>query len=143
MKQPDSSSACYLNGNTDTDDPAICDISIPAWTRFGLEQTGSTRSYRLPTGIKINGRPFYDSYYILFMLAQVNDTAGELRRTQIHIQKTELIGQQLFDTFNVQPIEVCKNHLFLVSKFQTIAVIIMFGHIIILTKIRLVKLQRA
>ena len=119
LKQPDKSSACYLNGNTDTDDPALCDISIPVWTRFGLEQTGSTRCDRLPSGMTINGLPFQDSYYMLFMLQQANNMSEEMSRTKIHIQKTELIGQQLFDTYNVPPIEVCKkSNIYLVSNYS-------------------------
>ena len=129
LKHPDSSSACYLNGNTETDDPAICEMSIPVWTRFGLEQRGSTRSYRLATDRTINGLTFHDSYSILFMLQQVNNMAEEFRRTQIHILKTELLGQQLFDTYNAPPIEVCKkSKIYLVSNS---------------TNIKLVKLQRA
>ena len=118
LKPPDSSLACYLNGNTETDDPAICDILIPVWTRFGLEQAGSTRCDRLPTDMAIDGLTFHDSYYILFMRHQVNDMGEELRRTKIHIQNTKFIGQQLFDTYNIPPLEVCKKlKIYLVSNY--------------------------
>ena len=107
LKQPDSLSACYLNGNTEKDDHTICHILIPVWTRFGLEQTGSTVSSTLPEDMTIYGLSSHVYYRILVMLQQVNVMTEELR-TKIYIQKTERIGQQLFDTHDIPPIEVCK-----------------------------------
>ena len=108
IKPPDDPSVCYLDENTETGDPTTCDIVIPVWTKFGLEQTGSTRCDRLPTAMTINGLTFHESYHLLVMLQQVNDVAGVLR-TKMRIQKTEFIGQQLFDNYKVPPLEVCKN----------------------------------
>ena len=105
INQPNDPSACYLDDTTETDDPTIGDIVIPVWTKFGLEQTGSTRCNRLPTAMTINGTKFYDSYYLLVMLQQANNIAEALR-TKMRIQKTEFIGQQLFDTYKVPPLEV-------------------------------------
>ena len=108
VSQPDDPSACYLDETTETDDPTICDIVIPVWTKFGLEQTGSTQCYGLPTHMTINGTEFYDSYYLLVMLQQANNIAEALR-TKMRIKKTDVIGQPLFDTYKVPPLEVCKN----------------------------------
>ena len=105
INQPNDPSACYLDETTKTNDPTICDILIPAWTKFGLEQTGSTQCDRLPTGMTINGVTFHDSYRLLVMLQQVNYSAGNLR-AKMRIQKTEFIGQQLFDTYKVPQLKV-------------------------------------
>ena len=108
INQPDDQSFCNLDETTATDDPTTCDILIPVWTKFGLEQTGSTQCDRLPTGMTINRRTFHDSYHLLVLLQQDNNIAGVLR-TKMRIQKTEFIGQQLFDNYKVPPLEVCKN----------------------------------
>ena len=108
IKPPDDPSVCYLDETTETDDPTICDIVIPVWTKFGLEHTGSTQCDRLPTHMTINGTKFHDSYYLLVMLQQANNIAEALR-TKMRIKKTDFIGQPLFDTYEVPPLEVCKN----------------------------------
>ena len=108
IKPPDDPSACYLNETTEIDDPTMCDIAVPAWTKFGLEQTGSTRCGGLPTDMTINGVTIHDSYRLRVMLEQVN-TITEALKTKVQIKTTELIGQQLFDTYKLATFEVCKN----------------------------------